>query len=95
MSFHWDSKIPVDWKRGDTKKGPMILACAFFWNEKEQAWVGGKFDWIDEKRSSRSFENIRDGYNGWISEEFFWAERRAFCVMSADGKLRSNLEVAQ
>lgn len=93
MSFHWDSSIPGDWKRKDGEKGPMILACAFY--RDGDKWIGGKFDWIDEKRSSRSFENIRDGYGGWDAGAFFGAPQRAFCVVSADGKLRSNLEVAQ
>lgn len=91
MSFHWDTGIPGSWKRGDTGKGPMVLACAFYWDAARSAWVGGKFDWIDESRSSRSFENIHDGYGGWDAAAFFAAARRAFCVMSADGKLRSNL----
>ena len=91
LSFHWDSDIPATWKRGQTAKGPMVLACAFYWNDARAAWVGGKFDWIDRQRAARSFENIRDGYHGWNPEAFFGARRRAFCVMSADGRRRSNL----
>lgn len=89
LSFRWDTKIPSDWKRGETKKGPMILACAFYWDGS--GWVGGKFDWIDEARSSRSLENIRGGYGGWNAAAWDAARRRAFCVMSADGRSRSNL----
>jgi len=89
LSIHWDTGIPSDWKRGDTKKGPMILACAFY--EDGGKWVGGKFDWIDEHRSSRSLENIHDGYGGWNAGAWNAAKKRAFCVMSFDGKYRSNL----
>lgn len=89
LSFHWDTGIPSDWKRGDTKKGPMILACAFY--EDGGKWVGGKFDWIDEHRSSRSLENIHGGYGGWNAGAWNAAKKRAFCVMSFDGKYRSNL----
>lgn len=89
LSFKWEDDIPSDWKRGDTKKGPMILACAFY--EDGGKWVGGKFDWIDEHRSSRSLENIHGGYGGWNAGAWNAAKQRAFCVMSADGKLRSNL----
>ena len=89
LSIHWDTGIPSDWKRGDTKKGPMILACAFY--ESDGRWIGGKFDWIDEHRSSRSLENIHGGYGGWNAGAWNAAKRRAFCVMSFDGKYRSNL----
>lgn len=91
LSFKWESGIPSDWKRGETKKGPMIVACAFYFEEKSGKWVGGKFDWIDENRSSRSLENIKGGYNGWNTGAWNAAKRRAFCVASADGKWRSNL----
>lgn len=89
LSFHWDTGIPSDWQRGDTKKGPMILACAFY--EVGGKWVGGKFDWIDESRSSRPLENIHGGYGGWNAAAWAAARRRAFCVVSADGRHRSNL----
>ena len=89
LSIHWDTGIPSDWKRGDTKKGPMILACAFY--EDGGKWIGGKFDWIDEHRSSRSLENIHGGYGGWNAGAWIAAKKRAFCAMSEDGKYRSNL----
>ena len=89
LSFKWESGIPGDWKRGDTKKGPMIVACAFY--ESGGRLIGGKFDWIDENRSSRSLENIHGGYGGWDAGAWRAAKRRAFAVVSADGKYRSNL----
>lgn len=89
LAFKWESGIPADWKRGSTAKGPMVLACAFY--DEGGTWVGGKFDWIDEKRSSRSLSNIRSGYRGWDAAAWNAAKKRAFCVMSADGKYRSNL----
>ena len=87
LSFHWDTGIPSDWKRGDT----MILACAFYFDDASERWIGGKFDWIDEHRSGRSLENIHGGYGGWNAGAWNAAKRRAFCVVSADGKYRSNL----
>lgn len=89
LSFHWDTGIPADWSKGATGKGMMILACAFY--EENGRWVGGKFDWIDEARASRPLENIHTGYGGWNAAAWAAAKRRAFCVMSADGKKRSNL----
>lgn len=65
------------------------VACAFYWNGAE--WVGGKFDWISTSRTTRDFVNIKDGYHGWNWRAFVDAERRAFCVVSADGKRRTNL----
>ena len=91
LSFIWMTGIPADWKRGDTGKGPMVLACAFYRDAASGVWTGGKFDWIDETRTTRSFSNIKDGYHGWPWEKFDSAARRAFCVVSADGKYRSNL----
>ena len=92
LSFRWDAGIPRDWRRQDAGKGPMVLACAFVWSGDR--WVGGKFDWIDEARSSRPLANIYEGYNGWDARAWATAKRRAFCVASADGKFRSNLAEA-
>ena len=89
LSFKWDAGIPSDWQRGDTEKGPMIVACAFCFDGEK--WIGGKFDWIDEHRTSRSLENIKGGYGGWLYASWQSATRRAFCVVSADGRHRSNL----
>lgn len=83
------------WARGDlsnwglSKTDAGALACAFFWDGSR--WVGGKFDWISTSRLTRDFKNIRDRYNGWDPDAFFAAKRRAFCIVSADGKRRTNL----
>ena len=89
LSFRWDTKIPGDWKRETLEKGPMIVVAAFVWDGGR--WIGGKFDWIDESRSSRSLENIKGGYGGWDGTSWTAAKRHAVCVVSADGKFRSNL----
>lgn len=89
LTIHWDTKIPADWKRGDSKKGPMIIIAAFY--QSGDRWIGGKFDWIDESRSSRDLENIHSGYGGWDAAAWRAASRHAVCVVSADGAFRSNL----
>lgn len=89
ISYKWESGIPSDWKRFTTSKGPMVVACAFYWDDGK--WVGGKMDWTDEARTVRDATHIHDGYNGWQSAGWDSASRRAFCVASADGKFRSNL----
>lgn len=67
------------------------VACAFYWDEATAAWIGGKFDWVSTSRTSRDWVNVRDGYGGWNAEAFFAAKRRAFCIVAANGKLRTNL----
>ena len=89
LSIKWETGIPVDWKRETLEKGPMIVAAVFY--EEGGRWIGGKFDWIDEHRSSRSLENVHSGYGGWNVGAWKAAKKRAFCVVSADGKYRSNL----
>jgi hypothetical protein len=68
------------------------IAAAFYWDG--EAWIGGKFDWISTSRTSRDFTNIKDGYHGWNWRAFVDAERRAFCIVSSDGKKRTNLAEA-
>lgn len=89
LSFKWETGIPSDWRRETLEKGPMIVAAVFY--REGDKWVGGKFDWIDEHRSSRSLENVHGGYGGWDAAAWKTAKKRAFCVVSADGKYRSNL----
>lgn len=89
LSLHWDTSIPSDWARDKGEKGPLIVVAAFY--EVGDRWVGGKFDWIDESRSSRSLKNIKGGYGGWDGAAFASAKRHAVCVVSADGRFRSNL----
>ena len=89
IAYKWASGIPADWKRGKTSKGMMVIACAFY--EEGGRWIGGKMAWTDEARTIREATHIHDGYNGWQSAGWDSASRRAFCVMSADGRHRSNL----
>lgn len=89
IAYKWASGIPADWKRGKTSKGMMVVACAFY--RDGEKWVGGKMDWTDEARTVREATHIHDGYNGWQSAGWDSASRRAFCVVSADGRYRSNL----
>lgn len=70
----------------DTNAG--ALACAFYWDGKQ--WIGGKFDHISTSRTTRDFKNLED-YKGWRSGPFFAATKRAFCIVSKDGKRRTNL----
>ena len=91
IRYKWESGAPSDWARNKTESGNLVIAAAFFWDEDAKKWVGGKFEWTDESRSSRSCQNIYEGYGGWAAAAWKTAKRRAFCVVSADGKYRSNL----
>jgi hypothetical protein len=66
------------------------IACLFVRKENGQ-WVGGKFDWISSSRTSRGFENIRAGYNGWSLAGVPNPCAAAFVIVSPDGSRRSNV----
>ena len=89
MSYKWTTGDLGNWGLAHTDAG--ALACAFYWSDKEQAWIGGKFDWISSSRLTRSWENVRERYNGWDPDAFFSAKRHAFCIVSKDGRKRTNL----
>lgn len=65
------------------------LAVAGYGDGK--TFKAGKFDWISTSRTTRSFENIYDGYNGFNAAEFFKSPHRCFFIMSKDGKRRTNI----
>ena len=51
----------------------------------------GKMDWISTSRTSRSWENIKDGYKGWNNKECSAATDFIFLILSKDRKHRSNV----
>ena len=87
LRYAWAKGDLSNWGLSKTDAG--ALACAFWWDGKQ--WVGGKFDWISTSRTTRDFKNIRDRYHGWDPDAFFAAKRRAFCIVSAVGRKRTNL----
>lgn len=86
MSYKWARGSLSNW--GLSHDDANALACAFYWDGSR--WIGGKFDWISTSRTTRDFKNLED-YNGWRSGPFFSAPKRAFCIVSKDGKKRTNL----
>ena len=87
LRYAWAKGDLSNWGLSKTDAG--ALACAFWWDGRQ--WVGGKFDWISTSRTTRDFKNIRDRYHGWDPDAFLNAKRRAFCIVSADGRKRTNL----
>lgn len=69
------------------------LACLFV-QDNDGNWVGGKFEWISTSRTSRSFTNIFEGYNGWNLSNVPKTTTAAFVIVSKDGKKRSNVITA-
>ena len=89
LSLKWETGVPASWAANKTEKGNLVVVAAFY--QSGGKWIGGKFDWIDASRSSRSLENIMDGYGGWDASAWRAAKKHALVVVSADGKKRSNL----
>lgn len=89
MSYAWATGDLSNW--GLARESAGALICAFIWDDSTQTWIGGKFDWISTSRLTRDWENIRGGYNGWKPDLFFSAKRHAICIVSADGRRRTNL----
>ena len=66
------------------------LACLFVC-DRDRRWVGGKFDWISSSRTTRDFENIYEGYEGWSLRDVPNPCPVAFVIVSPNGKKRSNV----
>lgn len=69
--------------------------CCLFCLGADGRWTGGKFDWISTSRTSRDLANIDSGYNGWDAAKFRAARAYAFCIVSADGRKRTNVITAE
>ena len=91
LSYAWDSGGCEDLGAASKTDYSQTLACAFYWSDAENAWIGGKFDWISSSRTTRDWKNIRERYNGWDPDAFFGSSRVAFCIVSKDGRRRTNL----
>lgn len=91
MSYAWEKGGCEDLGASSKTDYSQTLACAFHWSDAENAWIGGKFDWISSSRTTRDWKNIRERYNGWDPDAFFGSSRVAFCIVSKDGRRRTNL----
>lgn len=87
LTYKWASGNLSNW--GLSYDDAHALACAFYWDGKQ--WIGGKFDWISTSRTSRNWNNLNGHYNGWNADAFWAASKRAFCIVSEDGRKRTNL----
>lgn len=88
MSYSWVGGSSLRfWGLSDGDAG--AIACIFYQNSNGD-WIGGKFDWISTSRRTRDFVNLNGGYGGWRPELFHSARKHGFCIVSRDGRKRSN-----
>lgn len=90
LSYRWTAGSLRNWGLADSQADG-ALACAFYWSPSDGAWIGGKFDWISTSRTTRDWNNLNGGYHGWNADAFWAAPKRAFCIISKDGRRRTNL----
>lgn len=88
MSYSWASATKLkNWGLVDGDAGALAV---FAVKGSDGQYRGGKFDWISASRVTRSWENIRSGYHGWPKDAIETAKGYAFCIVSKDGKKRTN-----
>ncbi len=92
LSYSWASGGCED-LGASSRTDASCLACLFCFDGS--SWRGGKFDWISTSRTSRDLENIESGYNGWDAAAFRSAKAHAFCIVSKDGRKRTNVIVQE
>ena len=92
LSYSWASGGCED-LGASSRTDASCLACLFCFDGS--AWRGGKFDWISTSRTGRDLKNIESGYNGWDAAAFRSAKAHAFCIVSKDGRKRTNVIVQE
>lgn len=91
VSYRWE----VGMSGWGLSNGDAGAICAIFF-ERDGQWIGGKFDWISVSRTNRELKHV-ESYSNWVSSgiKLPWRGRVAFVVVSADGRRRSNVLVAE
>ena len=89
--YKWDVGLS-GWGLGNGDAGAI---CAVF-IERDGRWIGGKFDWVSTSRAFRELKHL-ESYSTWPSSGIKLPLRGkvAFVVVSANGKLRSNVILAE
>lgn len=91
VSYRWDVGM-AGWGLGNGDAG--AICCVFF--ERDGQWIGGKFDWVSVSRTNRELKHV-ESYSNWPSSgiKLPWRGKVAFVVVSADGRRRSNVVIAE
>ena len=92
LSYAWESGGCED-LGASSKTDASCLACLFCFDGS--VWRGGKFEWLSTSRTSRDLKNIESGYSGWDAGAFRSAKAHAFCIVSKDGRRRTNVIVQE
>lgn len=89
--------MSYSWKKGSGLHGwglaptdAKAIAVLAVRKAGETKFSGGKFDWISQSRKTRDFKNIKTGYGGWPKNAVDTAKEVAFCIVSSNGKKRTN-----
>lgn len=90
MNYRWVKGGCEEFGAPDRSNADYTLACLFV-SKDGVNYVGGKFDWISTSRTTRDFHNIHGNYHGWSSKDLESAKYYAFCIVSRDGKRRTNI----
>lgn len=88
MSYKW-VKGGCEQLGASSREDAACIAALFV--RRGGKWAGGKWEWISTSRTTRSFTNIAEGYNGWPRDAVATAEAFAFVICSSDGKKRTNV----
>lgn len=92
LSYRWVAGDLAAWGMEPSTAGAM--ACLFV-QRADGTWAGGKFDWISSNRLTRSFKNIRAGYNGWKLDGIPNPCQAAFVIIDGGKRRRTNVITAQ
>ena len=89
MSYKWGKGGCEQLGATSREDADHTLACLFV--RIGGKWQGGKWEWISTSRTTRAFKNVREGYGGWRKDAIEAADAYAFCIVSKDGKKRTNV----
>lgn len=90
MSYNWTNGGCEVFGAGNKGDYGKTYACLFY-KDVSGAWIGGKFDWISTNRTTRDFDNVNDGYQGWNPQAFHASKERCFVIVKTDGSRRTNV----
>ena len=86
-TFDLQNAAPSDWPTKVVKVKVQSIVCLFY--EKGGELVGGKFEWLRPGQRHKSLENVHNGYGG--HEMPAEGVECYTCIVSVDGKYRTNL----
>ena len=77
--------LPSDWPKQVNAPGQLVM----FEELADGSWRGGRVEWLDPGQSTKSLNNISNGYNGWRLPPA--GARMAIAILSTDGRHSSNV----